>query len=98
MKALLKTLLPTQLLKAWHRCKSARQDHINATRTPEQVFSEIYRLHRWGIGGEKYCSGSGSRTRSIVEPYVTTIKAHLRSHAGGKPRVLDLGCGDFVVG
>jgi len=93
----LKSLLPDVLLQAYRRYKRARVDRRNASRTPMEVFSEIYSQKVWG-GTGPFNSGAGSETDSIVGPYVATIKKHLRSHGSGKPKVVDLGCGDFFVG
>jgi hypothetical protein len=64
---------------------------------PAEIFSTIYRKKIWGgrlaLGPH---SGSGSRDRAVVDPYVTAVRRFLLRC--NYPRVVDLGCGDFHVG
>jgi SAM-dependent methyltransferase len=68
--------------------------------TPEEVFTDIYRNHRWGrwANGERpYFSGAGSYLPEIVIPFVQTMARF----AAGFPAPLsitDMGCGDFQLG
>jgi hypothetical protein len=68
-----------------------------ADKTPAVIFSTIYRKKLWGgrltFGAH---SGSGSRNRAVVVPYVNAVRKTLLSL--GCPSVVDLGCGDFHVG
>ncbi len=98
MKAWLKRFVPDFVLRAYHRRKRAQEARRNANRSPEEVFSEIYREGVWGGGPEPFYSGSGSSEETIVKPYVAAVKAFLRAYPSGKPAVVDLGCGDFSVG
>jgi SAM-dependent methyltransferase len=93
----LKSLVPGFLVRAYHKKRRAQESKRNAGRTPQEVFSEIYREKKWGDSGA-FCSGSGSANDSIVRPYVAKIGQCLRSWGAQKPRVVDLGCGDFSVG
>lgn len=57
------------------------------------AFSRIYRKNAWGTDEEYFYSGVGSRGEP-VDVYVDSVVK-----AVGKPQVIvDLGCGDFVVG
>jgi hypothetical protein len=85
------------MLRAYHRVKRSKEDRRNANRTPEQVFAEIYREGKWGSGQGPFCSGPGSAEDVIARPYVAAVCSFLRSF-GGKPHVVDLGCGDFGLG
>lgn len=98
MKGRLKALMPRFVLRAYYRHLRAQEDARNLDRTPEEVFSEIYRQEKWGGSGQRFCSGSGSTSKSIVGPYVNKIRECLQSCGPEKPRVVDLGCGDFFVG
>jgi len=67
---------------------------------PGRVFSEIYRDQRWGkssTDGEPFFSGSGSRTGSVIEPYISSVREFM-GRFPSPPSVVDLGCGDFHVG
>ena len=97
MSRRLKSLLPGFVVRAYHSLRRAQDSRRNVQRTPREVFSEIYREKKWG-GTGPFCSGSGSATDSIVGPYVATIGACLRAFGTEKPKVVDLGCGDFSVG
>lgn len=74
------------------------REQRDAMRTPGEVFTDVYARHLWGgqDGGE-FCSGLGSCEDSIVGPYVNRIRETLRGMPV-KPRIVDLGCGDFRVG
>lgn len=93
----LKSLVPLFVVRAYQDYRRKREDERNAKRTPKEVFSEIYRKKKWG-GTGPYCSGDGSSNDSIVGPYVATVGAFLRTYGMERPRVVDLGCGDFSVG
>lgn len=66
-------------------------------KTPAEIFSTIYRKKLWGgrfwFGAH---SGSGSRNRAVVDPYVSAVRELLLNLE--RPSVVDLGCGDFHVG
>ena len=93
MKQLFKALLPSSLLKKGQQIKGLLRDKRNETRSAREVFSEIYKHGGWGGKG---CSGSGSVTDTITEPYIKTISNYLQSIAPNKT-IVDLGCGDMRV-
>ncbi len=100
MKSLLKKLIPSFVMNAYVTYRRQAEDRKNAVRSNEEVFGEIYREKKWSddkAAGEAFCSGNGSTTESIVEPYITAISKELQSFAS-PVRVVDLGCGDFRVG
>ena len=97
MKSWLKFLIPGFLKRANHERNIAREARRNAGRTSQDVFSEIYREKKWG-GTGAFCSGSGSAIDAITDPYVACIRGFLRASAPERPRVVDLGCGDFAIG
>jgi hypothetical protein len=66
-----------------------------------RVFATIYRRREWGSEhGAEFFSGIGSRGEAVTA-YVRTVSAELTKLAAQRSaalRVVDLGCGDFVVG
>ena len=68
-----------------------------ANKSDAEIFKEIYRKNIWGgrLTRGAY-SGSGSRNRRVVDPYVSALRGFLLKV--GRPSVVDLGCGDFHVG
>jgi hypothetical protein len=62
------------------------------------VFSRVYRNNHWGRRwGRKFFSGPGSHDQQVIEPYVRAVTDFL-AQMPGRPKVVDLGCGDFQVG
>lgn len=61
----------------------------------EEAFSHIYRKGLWG-SGPGFQSGEGSRDPDVVLPYVAAVLRWADDR--GALDVVDLGCGDFVVG
>jgi SAM-dependent methyltransferase len=99
LKQLLRRLVPPGIRRAYHRYRLRQEARRNAGRSPQEVFSDIYRNGRWAKGdGRAFHSGTGSRDAHVVGPYVAAMRAELLAHPGGPPRVVDLGCGDFTVG
>src|SRR4051812_40674708 len=68
----------------------------NERRSPQKVFSEIYRRNLWGRGDSPFYSGPGSSNGVIIEPYIKAIRKFLEVN-GKKSRLVDLGCGDMRV-
>lgn len=58
----------------------------------QNVFTQIYKNFVWGEG-----SGQGSTDKFIVNEYIDSISTFLESF-DKKPKIVDLGCGDFNVG
>lgn len=83
------------LATAFRRCFES------ASQSRRRIFDDIYRYKQWGDDGRSdYFSGSGSRGLP-VNYYVENIVPLLRMHQAelGRPlHLVDLGCGDFVVG
>lgn len=69
-----------------------------AERNLRSVFANIYREGLWGGRPGELYSGPGSHDDSICVPYVNKIIEFLKGYEAKKPRVVDLGCGDFNVG
>jgi SAM-dependent methyltransferase len=98
MKRYIRAIVPGFLLRNYHRVKRALESRRNVKKTPEQVFSEIYRRGLWGGTGKRFHSGAGSRDDAVVQPYLASIIEYLRGYGSQKPKIVDLGCGDFSVG
>jgi SAM-dependent methyltransferase len=94
-KRLVSRIVPEQL----RRLFSGVKYHIlQQKKTPRVVFSEIYQRKEWGGSNEiEFYSGAGSSLTHIVQPYLDKV-SELLSGFRFKPRVVDLGCGDFCVG
>ncbi len=69
------------------RIKNRYKNRYNAKLPTQEIFTEIYEKHKWGIG-----SGIGSNS----PPYINMMINFLKSV--GKKTIVDLGCGDFGVG
>lgn len=67
-------------------------------KTRQAVFSYIYRNKMWGSNGDDFYSGPGSRLECVTKPYVDKIIEYLKRYGNDKPRIVDLGCGDFMIG
>lgn len=89
-KATLRTYAPS--LAYW--AKSVLKGAPGASRSPANIFSEIYASGTWGDGDEPN-SGSGSDDR-VSAPFVDFVRSFITDH--NVASVVDLGCGDFRVG
>jgi hypothetical protein len=78
---------------------NAPNHHLDRS-SNEAIFTRIYAHGHWGRSPDphdRFFSGSGSRDPAVVEPYIESVEAFVRS-LPFKPSGLDLGCGDFFVG
>lgn len=72
----------------------------NKIKTPwptKDAMAQIYEMKLWGGSEFEFYSGKGSHQPEIVNPYITVLKAFLKSFNGALT-VCDLGCGDFNIG
>jgi hypothetical protein len=97
MKRLIKKLIPGAVFVFLNEVKIAQENRQNAHRTVQDVFTDIYRDKKWGGKNANFFSGDGS-TEAVIQPYVQLIIDFLKANAAAKPKVIDLGCGDFEVG
>lgn len=95
MKYILKKLFPNIVHKFYNATRLYFRNLINARKSRQEVFSEIYRKGLWGVRG-KFCSGSGTVDERIISPYIQMITERLKEM--GAVKLVDLGCGDFYVG
>jgi Methyltransferase domain len=105
VSSLLKSKVPQSLRKIVSRLRRRLESNRNAGMSPEEVFSRVYKNRMWGdppssmdAAPGQYFSGSGSAAPSVVQPYIDAMIRQLESHLPAKPKVVDLGCGDFTVG
>jgi hypothetical protein len=98
LKKLLKPLARSPLVVGVQEYMTARNERRFENMSPAEVFGEIYRRKMWGSADNSdYCSGQGSHYRSIVDPYIQSVREFL-SGFPTTPNAVDLGCGDFNIG
>ena len=73
-------------------------DKKNREETVANIFAQIYHKRKWAANTQEFSSGSGSWEPTVVQPYVNKIIEFLKIYPDRKPRLVDLGCGDFKVG
>lgn len=95
IKSLVKLMVPASLMKYYRTLMLARSRQVNQARPLKEVFTRVYEEHSWGVGGGKYCSGSGSSINHASR-YADVVKQLVEDK--GISTMVDLGCGDFVVG
>ena len=94
VKSILRRIIPRALTGLYRGWKLARLRKANQARSVKQVFTRVYEQHQWG-GTDEYCSGSGSSELNASR-YAAVVKLLIKEK--GISTVVDLGCGDFVVG
>ncbi len=97
IRKLAKFIVPAPL---WNRLGNLRRTWVTRDDdklTTREVFSRIYEKRIW-TGDEGFSSGDGSRTASVVDPYLDAITRWAETHDCKHLTALDLGCGDFHVG
>jgi thiol-disulfide isomerase/thioredoxin len=100
-----KKLLPPQLLNRIVNYRRRKQfiegiESYTKDLTVQEVFTKVYTEKAWGKSDdptEAFCSGTGSRDSAVVKTYIESVESFL-SGFQVKPNVVDLGCGDFVIG
>ena len=100
LKRIVKGLLPKALVQARRDYLTLRKDREFSRLTAKDAFTKIYSEGLWGKSNDErdsFSSGSGSRQSHVVATYIGAVEKFLSS-LDKKPNVVDLGCGDFVVG
>jgi len=98
LKKVLRPLIRSPVMVDLQEYLTARIERRFENMSPAEVFGEIYRRKMWGSADNSdYCSGQGSHYRSIVDPYIKSVREFL-SEFPIAPNAVDLGCGDFNVG
>jgi hypothetical protein len=98
IKQLLKRFLPAPLLEGYRGLQRQREKNRNATRTTEDIFTEIYAQNKWANTGREFDSGVGSNDERITTTYIRAVQGWLESIDSTKLTIVDLGCGDFRIG
>ena len=101
IKKFIKKFLPNFVLKYKERYNLYKERKKFSNMDLKDVFKEIYLKKMWCPEHEKsnfkFYSGLGSYYPEFVLKYLEETSSFLRS-LSKKPDVVDLGCGDFVVG
>src|SRR5687768_4035351 len=102
MKHLIKTLLPNAALNAYRSVRRSFKPVLrslkrvrNRNLSVKEVFTRVYDTNEWGGRKGQYCSGSGSSDHQ-ARLYASMVKAFVAER--NIRSMVDLGCGDFVVG
>jgi SAM-dependent methyltransferase len=105
IKSIAKYLLPQPIVNNLTKYRRKRQfikgiKTYSKDLTVQEVFTKVYTEKAWGQSddpAEVFCSGTGSRDSAVVKTYIESVESFLREFQS-KPRVVDLGCGDFFIG
>jgi len=89
MKNVIKKLIPKWFMRLYISIK-------NRTKSPEEIFTEIYNNNLWGISpdGRQYCSGFGTIDPNI-EKYIEILRNFISEFE--IKSVFEIGCGDFTI-
>lgn len=97
-KQVTKSLCRSFIAKSYSRVKIALDEKRRRKMPVKEIFTEIYSNNLWNDSSKKFHSGAGSTEESVVRPYIKKMSGFLKAYGPGKPRVVDLGCGNFEVG
>jgi len=98
MRTIIRTLMPPLLAKWIGGCWRGIRHRLVSVKSPEQVFTAIYRKQIWGGAPGVICSGGGSHDAGVTDTYLDLIRDHAQRHAFHESTFVDLGCGDMAVG
>lgn len=90
-----KQITPHLFIKVYQKIRIACLRRANRARTVKDVFTRIYTRNIWGGKPRQYHSGDGS-TEYHACLYANAVKTFIKERR--ITNVVDLGCGDFVVG
>ena len=98
IKSFIRRLLPANALRAYRSIRRHAQERRYGGTDASAVFTTIYSERLWGGTHDNPSSGAGTRTDAVAAPYVE-MAARALGEQGPRPTVVvDLGCGDFVIG
>ena len=100
LKNIIKFLMPNFLLTKIQIIREQKRALRFKSLNVQEIFSEIYEKALWGKSEDpehRYYSGTGSHDKNITNIYIDNV-AHFLKSLPTKPNVVDLGCGDFLVG
>ena len=98
MKKTIKYFTPKPIRQILRKTKYYFEDKRNSNKTAREVFTEIYKKGTWGGEFGTFYSGKGSSDEAVTIPYLKKIIEFLQQFGPNKPRLIDLGCGDFEIG
>ena len=100
-KKFIKKFIPKIILKLREKVLNKRTRNKFSKMGNKEIFKEIYLKKLWSPEFKKsqykFYSGVGSYFPELVNEYLDKIENFLHS-LGYKPNIVDLGCGDFVIG
>jgi hypothetical protein len=96
--AVLRALIPNGFKERYRLLRRVFEHAGNRHRSAEEVFTAIYARNQWGGRAGEFCSGSGSQSAAITDPYVAAIMELADREGFRGTAFVDLGCGDFAVG
>lgn len=103
LKKKIKILIPQSIINFKDKIitKLNRKKFTQFNLKTKEIFNKIYSEKLWTPDSQKnffrYYSGTGSHELELVEKYISVVSRYLQSFKS-KPKVIDLGCGDFNVG
>lgn len=101
IKKIIKKFIPNIILKYREKIMIKQMRLKFSKMKTYDVFKEIYLNKLWSPDPKKkdneFFSGLGSYLPEFVNDYIDKVRKFLSSFPS-KPNVVDLGCGDFVVG
>jgi len=101
IKKIIKKFIPNLILRYREKILIEKMRIKFSKMEQYEIFREIYLNKLWSPEPKKsdheFYSGVGSYFPELVNDYITKIENFLLS-LGFKPDVVDLGCGDFVIG
>jgi len=101
IKGILKKVIPNFVLKIYSNFLTNVNRKKFLKMTTREVFKEIYQKKLWSPESEKkdfkFYSGAGTHHKDFSDKYIQEVSKFLTSFEK-KPDVVDLGCGDFVIG
>lgn len=84
--------------RAAERLMGIAKGLLASARSPEGVFTEIYRKNIWGGAPGSIHSGGGTHDETVTAAYLGMLALHAEECGFQKMSFVDLGCGDMAVG
>ena len=98
MKDLLRRVLPKAVLERYRQFLREREQRRNERQSTEAVFTDVYRLNKWGGTSGEFFSGTGTANDAVASAYVRMVTEKATELGFLGKAFVDLGCGDFRIG
>lgn len=98
MKSITLDNLPHLFIEKYQQIDRNINQWLNGSKTPKEVFTNIYKRNRWGKTRSDFNSGTGTTKPEIVSPYISMVAEKAVAEGFGGSVFVDLGCGDFRAG